>query len=100
MLQQYFIELGEGYGDVYELMELMETNKHRLHRAFIFSSKKQGWTSYFFSCGLSTLPETAIYADLHLQGRHYTNGCIQIEKRGSSLKKLPFKMDRNRFSSI
>ncbi|WP_353056353.1 DUF7147 family protein [Sporosarcina luteola] len=39
MLQQYFIELGEGYGDVYELMELMETNQHRLLRTFIFSSK-------------------------------------------------------------
>ena len=38
MLQQYFIELGEGYGDIYELMELMKTNKHRLHRTFIFSS--------------------------------------------------------------
>ncbi len=38
MLQQYFIELGEGYGDIYELMELMKTNKHRLQRTFIFSS--------------------------------------------------------------
>ncbi|HEX5564876.1 MAG TPA: methylthioribose kinase [Sporosarcina sp.] len=38
MLQQYFIELGEGYGDVYELLELMETNSQRLHRTFIFSS--------------------------------------------------------------
>lgn len=38
MLQQYFIELGEGYGDVYELMELMETNSQRIHRTFIFSS--------------------------------------------------------------
>lgn len=38
MLQQYFIELGEGYGDIYELMELIKTNKHRLQRTFIFSS--------------------------------------------------------------
>lgn len=38
MLQQYFIELGEGYGDIYELLELIETNQHRLHRTFIFSS--------------------------------------------------------------
>ncbi|MCM3637980.1 methylthioribose kinase [Sporosarcina luteola] len=42
MLQQYFIELGEGYGDVYELMELIETNQHRLLRTFIFSSKTNG----------------------------------------------------------
>ncbi|WP_252503702.1 methylthioribose kinase [Sporosarcina sp. Marseille-Q4943] len=42
MLQQYFIELGEGYGDIYELMELMETNQHRIHRTFIFSSNIKG----------------------------------------------------------
>ncbi|MGG0667142.1 DUF7147 family protein [Sporosarcina koreensis] len=42
MLQQYFIELGEGYGDVYELMELIETNQNRLHRTFIFSSNING----------------------------------------------------------
>lgn len=42
MLQQYFIELGEGYGDVYELMELIETNQNRLHRTFIFSSNNSG----------------------------------------------------------
>ena len=42
MLQQYFIELGEGYGDVYELLELLKTNQHRLHRTFIFSSEING----------------------------------------------------------
>lgn len=42
MLQQYFIELGEGYGDVYELLELLKTNEHRLHRTFIFSSEIEG----------------------------------------------------------
>lgn len=42
MLQQYFIELGEGYGDIYELVELMKTNQKRLHRTFIFSSNTNG----------------------------------------------------------
>lgn len=37
MIQQ-FIELGEGYGDVYELCELMKTNKHRIHHTFVFTS--------------------------------------------------------------
>lgn len=37
MIQQ-FIELGQGYGDVYELIELIETNKHRFHQAFIFTA--------------------------------------------------------------
>lgn len=42
LLQQYFIELGEGYGDVYELFELMKTNKNRLHWTFIFTSEVNG----------------------------------------------------------
>ena len=39
MIQQ-FIELGQGYGDVYELCELIQTNKDRFHEAFIFTSTK------------------------------------------------------------
>ncbi len=39
MIQQ-FIELGQGYGDVYELCELIKTNKDRFHNAFIFISPK------------------------------------------------------------
>nr|WP_301108252.1 methylthioribose kinase [Sporosarcina sp.] len=39
-MQQRFIELGEGYGDIYELLELMSTNSHRLYKSYIFSSKK------------------------------------------------------------
>lgn len=38
ILHQRFIELGEGYGDVYELCELISTNQHRLHKTFILSS--------------------------------------------------------------
>ncbi|MCG3090213.1 DUF7147 family protein [Sporosarcina cyprini] len=38
MLQQRFIELGEGFSDVFELIELMNTNARRLHRTFIFSA--------------------------------------------------------------
>ncbi len=37
MIQQ-FIELGEGYGDVYELCELMKTNKYRISRTIIFTA--------------------------------------------------------------
>ncbi len=39
MIQQ-FIELGQGYGDVYELCELIKTNEARFHEAFIFVSSK------------------------------------------------------------
>lgn len=39
MIQQ-FIELGQGYGDVYELCELIKTNEARFQHAFIFTSNK------------------------------------------------------------
>ncbi len=38
ILNQRFIELGEGYGDVYELCELIRTNSDRLHKTFILAS--------------------------------------------------------------
>ena len=41
MIQQ-FIELGQGYGDVYELCELIKTNEKRFHYAYIFTSNKNG----------------------------------------------------------
>lgn len=37
MIQQ-FIELGQGYGDIYELCELVKTNENRFHNAFIFTA--------------------------------------------------------------
>lgn len=37
MIQQ-FIELGQGYGDIYELCELIRTNEKRFHNAFILTS--------------------------------------------------------------
>ncbi|UJF25841.1 methylthioribose kinase [Planococcus sp. 107-1] len=36
---QRFIELGEGYGDIYELRELIATNSHRFLHGFVFMSK-------------------------------------------------------------
>ncbi|WP_033541047.1 DUF7147 family protein [Planococcus sp. CAU13] len=36
---QRFIELGEGYGDIYELRELMMTNRSRFMHGFVFTSK-------------------------------------------------------------
>lgn len=43
MIQQ-FIELGQGYGDIYELCELIKTNEHRFHNAFIFTANHEGTT--------------------------------------------------------
>lgn len=40
---QRFIELGEGYGDLYELRELITTNSHRFKHGFVFvSPTKEG----------------------------------------------------------
>lgn len=36
---QRFIELGEGYGDIFELCELARTNAHRLDQAYIMYAK-------------------------------------------------------------
>ncbi|PSL24561.1 hypothetical protein B0H99_12410 [Planomicrobium soli] len=36
---QRFIELGEGYGDIFELRELISTNSHRFMHGFVFVSK-------------------------------------------------------------
>lgn len=36
MMLQRFIELGEGYSDIYELIELMKANKHRLQHVMAF----------------------------------------------------------------
>lgn len=39
---QRFIELGEGYGDIYELRELIETNRHRFMHGFVFAATTDG----------------------------------------------------------
>ncbi len=45
ILNQSFIELGEGYGDVFELCELIRTNQHRLHKTFLLQSDNQNGRS-------------------------------------------------------
>ena len=37
-MMQRFIELGEGYGDLYEWLELLKTNEDRFHHVCIFTS--------------------------------------------------------------
>ena len=38
LMIQRFIELGEGYSDIYEWMELLKTNEERFHHVCIFTS--------------------------------------------------------------
>lgn len=51
---QRFIELGEGYGDIYELCELAKVNRDRIHQAFIFSSTKNNIN--YFSIAIALKP--------------------------------------------
>ena len=51
-LIQRFIELGEGYGDIFELCELARVNKNRIHGAFIFTSKKDATVIYSVAIAL------------------------------------------------
>ncbi|MEH6994913.1 methylthioribose kinase, partial [Neobacillus drentensis] len=37
---QRFIELGEGYSDIYELLELAKANQHRLLHMMAFHTEK------------------------------------------------------------
>ncbi|MGD6897412.1 DUF7147 family protein [Bacillus infantis] len=39
---QRFIELGEGYSDIYELLEIVRSNKHRLQHLIAFQSAYEG----------------------------------------------------------
>ena len=59
MLTQRFIELGEGYSDVYELCELITSNSHRLHKTFIFSSKTQTGQALSFAVAFKPAKESA-----------------------------------------
>ncbi|WP_042471631.1 DUF7147 family protein [Bacillus ndiopicus] len=57
MIQQ-FIELGQGYGDVFELCELINTNKARIHRTFVFTSQKEGKTYASLAVALQPAQES------------------------------------------
>ncbi|WP_332647924.1 DUF7147 family protein [Lysinibacillus sp. 54212] len=57
MIQQ-FIELGQGYGDVYELCELIKTNEARFHHAFIFTSSKNDHTYASLAVALKPVGES------------------------------------------
>ena len=39
---QRFIELGEGYNDIYEWMELLKTNESRFHNVCMLTSEAEG----------------------------------------------------------
>lgn len=61
---QRFIELGEGYGDLFELIELAKSNQERIHHAYIFQAPYQGSIRQSFAVALKpagTVPFIPIY---------------------------------------
>lgn len=95
---QRFIELGEGYGDIYELCELAKVNKERIHQAFIFSSTKDNIT--YFSIAIALKPvNTANFFPIYI----CREGIVETSKESkrltifkealSELKIQPIKVD-------
>lgn len=60
-LIQRFIELGEGYGDTFELCELARVNKERIYRAFIFTSPKNGKEYISIAIALKPMNDTNFF---------------------------------------
>ncbi|GKV67695.1 hypothetical protein NCCP2716_01930 [Sporosarcina sp. NCCP-2716] len=61
MKQQRFIELGEGYSDIFELCELIKTNAGRLQRTFVFTSEIAGKKVVSLAASFSPAGEGGFY---------------------------------------
>lgn len=62
MRQQRFIELGEGYSDIFELCELITTNANRLERTFLFkTTTNDGKPSISLAASFSPAGEGGFY---------------------------------------
>ncbi len=99
MLPQRFIELGEGYGDVYELCELVTSNSNRFHQTFIFSSQHQSGQALSLCSCLRTSKGKRFYAHLYLQGRDYTEVDDDKPKRRLLFEEAVEGWSRTRLSS-
>ncbi|PIC68866.1 methylthioribose kinase [Sporosarcina sp. P21c] len=66
MIQQRFIELGEGYSDIYELLEIMSTNSHRIHKSYIFSSKHHSNEQLSLAVSLAPANENTHFMPIYI----------------------------------
>lgn len=99
MLQQRFIELGEGYGDIYELCELMTTNSTRLFQTFLFSTEKSGGKALSFAAAFQPAGESQ-FMPIYIcrEGIHEKDGHISkrrqiFEKTATQLGRVPISID-------
>ncbi|ARK25670.1 methylthioribose kinase [Sporosarcina sp. P37] len=66
MIQQRFIELGEGYSDIYELLELMSTNSRRIYKSYIFSSAHGSHEQLSLAVSFSPATENSHYMPIYI----------------------------------
>lgn len=96
---QRFIELGEGYSDIYELCELIKTNKHRYHNVCILdSTNKNGQNCISIALILKPSGEskfTPIYfcrEGITIQPNKESKRLQLVEKTLQEVNQVPFRL--------
>ncbi len=90
---QRFIELGEGYSDIYELMELARSNKDRLqHLIMLHTVKNERNVSSFVAVMKPTNPGDFQALYICLEG--IPNHKFQPNKRASLFQEVAKELDK------
>lgn len=97
---QRFIELGEGYSDIYELCELIKTNEHRYHNVCILdSTNKNGQNCVSIALILKPSGEskfTPIYfcrEGIIVQLNKESKRLQLVEKTLQEINQVPFRLE-------
>lgn len=96
---QRFIELGEGYSDLYELCELMQTNQHRYHNVCILSTTKNNILCVSIALILKPSGEskfTPIYLcreGITIQTNKPSKRLQLVEKTVQEMNKVPHRLE-------
>ncbi|WP_369802709.1 methylthioribose kinase [Sporosarcina sp. P16b] len=100
MIQQRFIELGEGYSDIYELLEIMSTNADRIHKSYIFSSKYKSNEQLSLAVSLTPATENNHFMPIYICREGIRYSADKPSKRydlfvehAESLNKKPVKVE-------
>lgn len=93
---QRFIELGEGYGDIYELRQLMDSNKGRFMHGFVFVSKTAEGKPVVSVAAAFKPAEEGNFMPIYLCREGIPDGSKRLELFEQSVKGLghaPIRMD-------
>ncbi|MDF0725305.1 methylthioribose kinase [Cytobacillus sp. S13-E01] len=91
---QRFIELGEGYSDIYELLELSRANKERLSKLFVFKTKFAGRDLSSFAIALQPTNPGKFQA-LYICREGIPNNEETPNKRSELFRELADELDKN-----